>query len=129
MQQALTNAGMIPDDIDYLNTHGSSSVLGDEVEIEAIRSVFKVSINHVWLNSTKSILGHCLWSAGVVETMATILQLQDGFVHANLNLENPIDPMVRFVGKQSEEALIQAAMSNSFAFGGINTSLILTRGD
>lgn len=129
MQQALYQAGMNSKDIHYLNTHGSSSALGDEVEVQAIHSVFKESISHVWINSTKSILGHCLWSAGVVEAIATLLQLQDGFVHANLNLENPIDPQLRFVRKQSETADIKTAMSNSFGFGGINTSIVLTRGE
>ena len=72
MQQALTSARMMPKDISYLNTDGSSSVLGDEAEIKAIGSVFGEAVYDIWLNSTKSILGHCLWSAGVVEAIATI---------------------------------------------------------
>lgn len=128
MQNALSEANMNSNQIHYLNAHGSSSALGDEVEVQAIRAVFEKSIHHLWLNSTKSVLGHCLWSAGVVEAIATLLQMRDNFVHANLNLENPIDPQCRFVGQQSEVAVIQNAMSNSFGFGGINTSIIFTRG-
>jgi len=129
MQQALKNAHISSNDIDYMNAHGSSSVLGDEVEITAIRSVFGEATGQLWLNATKGLLGHCLWSAGIVEAIATLLQLQGGFVHANRNLENPIDDEIRFVPQHSETANIQTAMSNSFGFGGINTSIIFTRGD
>lgn len=128
MQQALTNAALSPQVIDYINAHGTSSPVGDTTEITAIRDVFGTSVADIWLNSTKSLLGHCLWSAGVVEAIATILQMQGNFVHPNPNLDHPIDQECHFVGKQSKAAEIHVAMSNSFGFGGINTSIILTRG-
>lgn len=129
MQQALMSAKMIPTDIAYLNTHGSSSIVGDEAEILAIRTVFGESTRELWLNSTKSILGHCLWSAGVVEAIATLTQLQGDFLHPNLNLANPIDTECRFVGPKAKTVSIKNAMSNSFGFGGINTSVIFTTGE
>lgn len=129
MKNALIQANMSPEQIQYLNTHGTSSALGDDVEIQAIRAVFEKSIHQLWLNSTKSIVGHCLWSAGVIEAIATLLQMQNSFLHANLNLEHPIDYECRFVGQRNkEDANISTAMSNSFGFGGINTSVIFTRG-
>ncbi|MBA2649835.1 MAG: hypothetical protein H0U75_09640 [Legionella sp.] len=129
MRQALSKAQMTPADIDYLNTHGSSSMLGDAVEVRAIRSVFGDATNQVWLNATKGIIGHCLWSAGIVEAIATLLQMNGDFVHGNLNLDTPIDTECRFAPKDSVAANIGVAMSNSFGFGGINTSIIFTRSD
>lgn len=126
MERALVDANMLPGDIQYINTHGSSSVLGDETEVNAIHAVFGKHTPDIWLNSTKSLIGHCLWAAGIVEAIAVLLQLQESFLHPNRNLDNPIDTGCRFVGDHSEAAVIQTAMSNSFGFGGINTSLIFT---
>ena len=78
-----------------------------------------------WLNSTKSLTGHCLAAAGVVEAAATIIQMQQGFVHPNAGLKEPLDYEGRFVGAQSEDTAIPFALSNSFGFGGINTSILL----
>lgn len=125
MQQALNNGKLNTPDIQYINTHGSSSPLGDATEIEAIKTVFGKNASKIWLNSTKSITGHCLWSAGIVEVIASLIQLRSEFVHPNLNLDNPIDHKCRFSRHQCESARIQFAMSNSFGFGGINTSIIL----
>ncbi len=129
MQHALADAKLLPEQIQYINTHGSSSPLGDNTEIAAIKTVLGNAISHVWINSTKSIVGHCIWSAGILEAIATFLQIQAGTVHPNLNLDNPIDHHCRFVSNKSEKVQIDAALSNSFGFGGINTSIILTRGD
>lgn len=128
MQKALDYAAVTPEKIEYINTHGSASALGDETEVAAISQIFGKNVNQIWMNSTKSLIGHSLWSAGVVEAIATLLQMQHNFVHANLNLDNAIDSYCRFVGKNSEPANINTAMSNSFGFGGINASLILRRG-
>ncbi|MEO8963659.1 MAG: beta-ketoacyl synthase N-terminal-like domain-containing protein [Gammaproteobacteria bacterium] len=127
MQQALYKANLAISDLHYINTHGSSSPLGDQTEVSALKEVLKDQISTVWLNSTKSITGHCLWSAGIVEAIATVVQLQEQMVHPNLNLDNPIDKDCRFAGGQSVNATINTALNNSFGFGGINTSIVLTR--
>ncbi len=128
MQAAITQAQVRPADVQYINAHGTSSPLGDEAEIKAIKRVFDKNISHIWINSTKGLTGHTLTAAGVVETIAVIIQMQEGFVHPNLNLENPIDQDCRFCPGESTPASIDVAMSNSFGFGGINTSLILQKG-
>lgn len=128
MEKAMNNAGITYQEIDYINTHGTSTPLGDVTELKAIKRVFKERSQQIWLNSTKGLTGHCLYSAGVVETIATIVQLQQGFIHPNLNLDNPIDTDCRLNGKTAQQADINMAVSNSFGFGGINTSIILKKG-
>jgi len=127
MASALARSGLESTEVDYINTHGSSSPLGDKTEIKAIHNVFKENLSHPWLNSTKSLTGHCLFSAGVVEAIAAIIQMNEGFIHPNLNLENPIDNRCRFSGRESQPASIEVCMSNSFGFGGINTSIVLKK--
>ncbi|MBI4652468.1 beta-ketoacyl-ACP synthase [Candidatus Desantisbacteria bacterium] len=127
MEFALNQAKVKAEDVDYINAHGSSSQLGDETEIRAIRRVFKKNLSRVWINSTKGLIGHCLYSAGVVEAIAVIIQIRDRFVHPNINLDNPIDDECRFNRAISTQADINIAMSNSFGFGGINTSILLKR--
>lgn len=129
MRQALANAGLQPKEISYINTHGSSSVLGDATELQAIREVFANSLDRLWLNASKGLLGHCLWSAGVLEAIVTLIQMQEGFIHPNANLENPIDTTMCWAGKTMEAADISCALNNSFGFGGINTSVILAKGE
>ena len=124
MASALKQAGIKPGDINYLNAHGTSSPIGDETEIKAIKQVFKEYISNIWINSTKGLTGHCLTAAGVVETIALIIQMQEGFVHPNLNLDNPIDDECRFCPKESLPVPLNISMNNSFGFGGINTCLI-----
>ncbi|MBP6919315.1 MAG: hypothetical protein KBB94_10425 [Legionellaceae bacterium] len=128
MQQALQLAKLIPPQIDYLNTHGSSSALGDAIEIAAIISVFGNSLEKFWLNATKGIIGHCLWSAGILEAIATLLQLNHAFLHPNMNLIRPIHPQCLFVGEHAVSVSANIAMSNAFYFGGINTSIIFSKG-
>lgn len=127
MQAAIEHAGYKTKDIQYINTHGSSSPLGDVTEVIAIKSLFGTVCNQVWLNATKSITGHCLWSAGIVETIATIIQMQHGFLHPNLNLDHPIDTDCHFVGKKSVSAEINLALTNSFGFSGIHSSILLAQ--
>jgi malonyl-ACP decarboxylase len=127
MESALHQAQIKVNEIDYLNTHGTSSPLGDEIEIKAIRQVFQNHFSRLWINSTKGLTGHCLYSAGVVETIATIIQMQAGFIHPNMNLDHPIDSTARFSGSVSTPAQIETAMSNSFGFGGINSSILLKK--
>lgn len=125
MEKALNNAGINKEEIDYINAHGSSSKLGDEIEAQAIEKVFEDFLAHIYVNSTKGISGHCLQSAGLVETIATVIQLNYDFIHGNNNIVEPISNKIRFSPQEGVENKIKFAMNNSFAFGGINTSIIL----
>jgi malonyl-ACP decarboxylase len=126
MRGALAQSGLAPDEIAYVNTHGTSSPLGDVTEARAIEQVFGAHFPNVWLNATKGLTGHCLNSAGVVELIATVIQMREGFLHPNANLEKPIHA-ARFVGATALRERVDVAMSNSFGFGGINTSIVLRR--
>lgn len=129
MISALKQSGLSASDVGYINTHGSSSPLGDKTEAEAIYNVFGNHTSGVWLNATKGIAGHCLYSAGVVEIIATVMQMREGFIHPNKNLEEPIHKDLKFCGAEAISYRIDVAMSNSFGFGGINTSIVLKRGE
>jgi len=124
MQLCLQQAGIEPHQVDYINTHGTSSPLGDITELNAIRQVFRNHLAELWINSTKGLTGHCLFSAGVIEAIACILQMQGSFLHPNINLDKPIDREYRFAGGTAIDARIDIAMSNSFGFGGINSSIL-----
>ncbi|MBN2532037.1 MAG: hypothetical protein JXB88_04050 [Spirochaetales bacterium] len=127
MATALKKCQLKPGDIDYLNTHGTSSPIGDNTEIDSIKEVFKNNLSTLIINSTKGLTGHCLYSAGVVELIATIIQLQNNFVHPNINLDNPVDEVCRFAGSVAETVEINIGMSNSFGFGGMNTSIVIKK--
>lgn len=127
MASALQRAGLRPEDIDYINTHGTSTPLGDITETNAIKRVFGESIGDIYINSTKGITGHCLYSAGVVEAIATIIQMNNSFVHRNVNLEEPICDLCKLNKEKITGTHLNYAISNSFGFGGINTSIILRR--
>jgi malonyl-ACP decarboxylase len=129
MREALAQSGLDPAAIAYLNTHGSSSPLGDTVEIAAIAETFGDHFPSLWLNATKGLTGHCLHAAGVVELIASIVQMQGGFLHPNLNLHRPIRADARLCGAEAVSVRIEHAMSNSFGFGGINTSIVLRQGE
>lgn len=128
MELAMSNSGINIRDVSYINTHGSSSPLGDITEANVINRIFHEYLDKIWVNSSKSILGHCLTSAGVIEAIATILQMDNEFIHMNVNLEKPIDNEILFAKKRIENVKIQYAISNSFGFGGINTSIVLAHG-
>jgi malonyl-ACP decarboxylase len=129
MAEALHRAGLVPGRVDYVNAHGTGSRLGDETEIAALHKVFGDHLARPWLNSTKGLVGHCLCAAGVVEAVATLLQMRDGFVHPNANLDQPIDACARFAGGRAEPARVGVALSNAFGFGGFNTSVVFARVD
>lgn len=126
MRKALLAAQVSVDQIDYINAHGTSSILGDEVEAEAIATLFSPQTTAL-INSTKSVVGHCIFSSGIVEAIATLLQINGGFLHSNLNLNHPIKELA-WVRKQ-QTGNYQIALSNNFAFGGINTSIIFHKGE
>jgi malonyl-ACP decarboxylase len=125
MRAALESAKLEPDRIGYINAHGSSSALGDRTECAAIKAVFQESISNIWINSTKSLTGHCFSASGTIELIATILQLNGGFVHPNRNLDNPIDLELKLAGNQAGPLSAQYALTNGFGFGGINSSLVV----
>ncbi|MFC4534163.1 beta-ketoacyl synthase N-terminal-like domain-containing protein [Sphaerisporangium dianthi] len=127
MAGAMAKAGVRPEQIDYVNAHATATPLGDEIEVRALVRVFGTAVGRPWVNATKGLIGHCMCAAGVVEAVASIIQLRDGFVHPNLNLRRPIDDGCRFVHGAAVPADIQYALSNSFGFGGFNTSIVLRR--
>jgi len=129
MRGALVDAGLGVCDIGYVNAHGTSSPAGDHAEIAAIAEVFGEHTPSVWVSSSKSIVGHTLYAAGVVELVATLLQLDEGFLHPIANLHEPISPVCRFVRGESVQVKSEYALSNSFGFGGVNTSIVIQRGE
>lgn len=126
MQAALKRAGMNPEDIDYVNAHGTSTPLGDEIELGAIKRVFGNAIDGISMSSTKSAVGHLLGAAGAVEAIYSILAMNNGVVPPTLNLDNPSEACkgVDLVPHQPKERKVRAALSNSFGFGGTNASLV-----
>lgn len=122
MQNALAKASIPISAIDYINTHGTASVVGDKTEVEAILSIGGKGIK---ANATKGLIGHGITAAGLVEAIACLMQMQAGFLHPNPNLTNPIDRELDWIDKAVFPANIKTCMSNSFGFGGINTSIIL----
>jgi malonyl-ACP decarboxylase len=124
MRRALTRARLRPGQVDYVNAHATASVLGDVVELAALDEVFGAS-GRPWVNSTKGLTGHCLSAAGLVEAVATLVQLREGFVHPNRNLE-PLASRCRLAGISAAPARLRVAMSNGFGFGGFNSSVVFT---
>lgn len=124
MRQALARAGWQPQSIDYINPHGSGSLIGDATELEALKAV---GLQGARINSTKSITGHGLSAAGAVEIVATLLQMRAGQLHPSRNLEQPIDMDFEWVGERAASHRIERALTISVGFGGINTALCLQR--
>jgi len=124
MRQAIAEAGLKPPDIDYINAHGTSTPLNDASEVKAINDLFREHAAKLAVNSTKSMVGHGLGSAGAMEFVATALAVKHGRVHATLNHENPDEGVaLDFVKGAARDLAIRAALSNSFGFGGHNCSL------
>jgi 3-oxoacyl-[acyl-carrier-protein] synthase II len=128
MTLALADAGMQPDEIEYLNAHGTSTVSNDRIETAAIKKVFGLHARKLAVSSSKSMLGHMLGAAGSVEAGITALALSHGLIPPTINLEN-LDPEcdLDFVPLRVRERDITAALSNSLGFGGINAALILRK--
>ena len=127
MRAALKNARLNPDDIDYINAHGTSTPLGDEIELGAVKRLFGAQAAKLAMSSTKSAIGHLLGAAGSVEAIFSILAVKAGVVPPTLNLDNPSPGCdgVDLVPHQAKEHKVTAALSNSFGFGGTNASLVL----
>ena len=126
MRNALADAGVAPDAVDYVNAHGSSTPLNDPTETAAIRTVFGAHADHVPVSSTKGYYGHALGASGAFEAAISALVLQRGWIPPTLNLTTP-DPEcdLDYVPNTGRDAQVQTVLSNSFGFGGINASLVL----
>jgi 3-oxoacyl-[acyl-carrier-protein] synthase II len=125
MRNALKRANLAPDQIDYINAHGTSTPLGDEIELGAVKRLFGEHAYKLSMSSTKSAIGHLLGAAGSVEAIFSILAMRDGIVPPTLNLDNPSEGCdIDLVPKQAKERKIRHVLSNSFGFGGTNASLI-----
>lgn len=126
MQMALKNAGLTPADIDYVNAHGTSTPLGDEIELKAVENLFGDAAKDLVMSSTKSSIGHLLGAAGAVETIFCTLAIRDNICPPTLNLDNPsVETPIDLAANKSVERPVHAALSNSFGFGGTNASLVL----
>jgi 3-oxoacyl-[acyl-carrier-protein] synthase II len=130
MHVALDEAGMKPEDIGYINVHGTSTPLGDIAETKAILSVFGDKAYDLNISSTKSMTGHCLGAAGVIEALACILAVTKNIIPPTINhfTDDPeLDPKLNFTFNQAQEKEINAALSNTFGFGGHNASVIIKK--
>lgn len=130
MRYALEDAGMNPEDIDYINVHGTSTPLGDVQEARAIQSVFGNHAYNLNISSTKSMTGHLLGAAGAIEAIATILAIKNGIVPPTINFTTPdpeLDANLNFTFNKAQQRNIRAAISNTFGFGGHNTSAIFKK--
>jgi 3-oxoacyl-[acyl-carrier-protein] synthase II len=127
MQMALKRAGLMPSDIDYINAHGTSTPVGDEIELKAVERLFANAADRVSMSSTKSSIGHLLGAAGAVEAIFSLLAIRDQVCPPTLNLDNPsVETAIDLVPHKPRKREIRAALSNSFGFGGTNATLVLT---
>ncbi|XVN41489.1 MAG: beta-ketoacyl-ACP synthase II [Rickettsia endosymbiont of Argas persicus] len=128
MEEALQDAGITPDMINYINAHGTSTGLGDEAELNAVQKLFLEANPRILMSSTKSSIGHLLGAAGSVEFIFSTLAIRDQIAPPTLNLENPMDEVkLDLVALKAKEANIDYVLSNSFGFGGTNASLIIKK--
>ena len=128
MRAALASAGMTVADIDYVNAHGTSTPLGDEIELGAVKRLFGEDAYRISMSSTKSAVGHLLGAAGAVEAIYSILAIVNDTVPPTLNLDNPSEGCdIDLVPKAAKQRPVRAALSNSFGFGGTNASLIFRK--
>lgn len=126
MRRALADAGLAPEDVGYVNAHGTSTPAGDPIEVTAVKTVMGPHANRILMSSTKSMTGHLLGAAGGLEAVITAFAVERGIVPPTTNLEEP-DPQcdLDFVPRQAREHRVKAALSNSFGFGGHNVTLAL----
>ncbi len=128
MLAALKDANMVPEDIDYINTHGTSTPLGDGAEVKAIGMVFKEHAYELNISSTKSMTGHCLGAAGVIEAIACIMALNTGIIPPTINHFNDdpeLDSRLNFTFNTAQKRPVRAALNNTFGFGGHNAAIIV----
>jgi len=128
MRWALEDAGVTPDDVDYINAHGTSTVLNDISETRAIRSLFGERAYKIPISSTKSMIGHVLGGAGALESVVCVKTLQTGVIHPTINYEHP-DPEcdLDYVPNKCRKADVRIILKNSFGFGGQNACLVFKK--
>lgn len=124
MSLAMQNAGILPRQVDYVNTHGTASRIGDETEVQAL---LDSGLRKVKANSTKSLIGHGLSAAGLVECIAAAIQMNGNFLHGTPNLTDPISDQINWITAGESKAEINYLLNNSFGFGGVNTSVVLKK--
>ena len=127
MKNALDDARLSPEDIDYVNVHGTSTPLGDVAEVKAIQQVFGDAAYDLNISSTKSMTGHLLGAAGAVEAMACIMSIVDQVVPPTINHEHEddqLDNRLNFTLNKAQKREVRAALSNTFGFGGHNASVV-----
>ncbi len=128
MRAAMKDAGVLPSDIDYINAHGTSTPLGDEIELGAVTRLLGDSVKGLTMSSTKSSTGHLLGAAGAIEAAFTCLAIRDQIAPPTINLENPsVETEIDLVAKVAKPMAIEVAMSNSFGFGGTNASVVFKK--
>jgi 3-oxoacyl-[acyl-carrier-protein] synthase II len=132
MRNCLENAGIAPEEVDHINTHGTSTPLGDVAELKAITEVFGEHAKNISINSTKSMTGHLLGAAGAIEAIASILAMEHGIVPPTINhsvVDENIDPNLNLVLNKAEKRDVKVAMSNTFGFGGHNACVLFKKID
>ncbi len=128
MSAALARAGLVPEDVDYVNAHGTSTPMGDEIELNAVARLLGGHARRVTMSSTKSATGHLLGAAGAIEAIFSVLAIRDQVAPPTLNLENPsVETALDLAPGKAVARRIDVALSNSFGFGGTNASLVLRR--
>jgi 3-oxoacyl-[acyl-carrier-protein] synthase II len=128
MVAALKRAGLQASDIDYVNAHGTSTPLGDEIELRAVERLMGNRTHELTMSSTKSSVGHLLGAAGAVEAIFSILAIRDNVAPPTINLDNPsVETQIDLVPHRARKKEINTVLSNSFGFGGTNASLIMRR--
>jgi len=129
MQNALRRAGINAEDVDYINAHGTSTPMGDDIELRAVRRLFGDNIKNIAMSSTKSSIGHLLGAAGAVEAIYALKAMETGIVPPTLNLDDPSDACEGFnlVPHTAQEKQVNVVLSNSFGFGGTNASLVFRK--
>ena len=128
MSAAIKRAGVTPSEIDYINAHGTSTPLGDELELGAVHRIVGNAAGRIAMSSTKSSIGHLLGAAGAVEAIFSVLAIRDQVAPATLNLENPsVETAIDLVPNKAKKRDVDVVLSNSFGFGGTNASLVFRR--
>ena len=132
MKNCLENAGISPEEVDHINTHGTSTPLGDVAELKAITKVFGVHAKNININSTKSMTGHLLGAAGAIESIASILAMEHGIVPPTINhttADENIDSELNLTLNKAQKRDVKVAMSNTFGFGGHNACVLFKKLD
>ena len=128
MKAAVKRAGIDPSEIDYINAHGTSTPLGDELELKAVERLLGDAASKASMSSTKSAIGHLLGAAGAVEALFSVLAIRDGVMPPTLNLDNPsVETAIDLIPHEAKRKRVDTVLSNSFGSGGTTASLLMRR--